>query len=106
MTQSLKLHPDFFGSIRPGELGADIRYGKRDIKVGPLTFEATDGSKKQTVRVCNVYTTPVYMLDKHILDMRGQNDYQEVIDGLIGFYPDMTYQSEVTVILYDVERDD
>jgi hypothetical protein len=98
--QTLKLHPDFFESIRPGQYGCDIRYGDRNIQVGPLEFEATDGSQSTTVTVVDARKTSVAGIYTSELMLRGQNSIWDVIDGLKPFYPDINPDTIVTVILY------
>ncbi len=102
MTQTLKLADDLFPSLQKRRKKATVRAGHRSIVLGPLVFEAVDGSHAdEEVDVHTVTTTTFDQLSNEHAQMDGCSSADELRAALKRFYPDMATGSPVTVIEFD-----
>lgn len=97
--QVLKLADDLFGPIRSAEKLTTIRKGRRDVALGDLRFEgATDESLSEVVNVTSVIFTTLAGVSKAVLESDGFEDHDDALEQMKRFYPDITLNTEVTVI--------
>jgi len=100
--QTLKLADDLFPALRARRKKATVRNGHRDIALGPLVFEATNGGcADEEVEVHTVTTTTFDQLRDEHAKLDGCSSADELRAALRRFYPDLTAGSPVTVIEFD-----
>lgn len=101
-TQTLKLADEFFPEVFRGDKSITIRKGRRDIQLGPLVLEATDGSfPSMTVRVWKVLWKPFVDLTNEEIEADGGKDHESFLLEMQRFYPDMDWRDIVTVIEWE-----
>jgi hypothetical protein len=99
MIQKLKLADKFFPAVWAEEKYITIRKGRRDIHLGPLLLEATDGTYTPfEVEVWKVLWKRFADVDIHDIIADGGTDHESFLKEMQEFYPDMDWQDEVTVI--------
>lgn len=97
--QKLILAEDIYDMLKKGK-ETTIRKGRRDIALGKLLFESIDEKRYRMVNVLMVYyckLSNVFISDVTNDGFKNHNDmwYQ-----MKRFYPDITFDSEVTVIKF------
>ncbi len=97
--QVLKLADDLFGPLRAAEKFCTIRKGRRDVELGDLQFEgAEDVSLKEVVQVTSVTFTTLGGVPEETLEADGFRDHDDALEQMKRFYPDITFDTEVTVV--------
>jgi len=103
--QTLKLAPDLFHGIDIGEKTCTIRKGKRDINLGPLLLEATEGSDTREVFVYEVRIKTLHNLTQDEAYCDGRVTTSQLKEAMKRFYPDITPEDIITVIFFEYEID-
>lgn len=94
--QTLVLADDLMEAARDGHKRVTVRLGKRDIKLGALTFTSAVGTRKPIrttvvrVRVCKQCVMPKWAL--------GGLTHEDELAVLQRFYPNITDSATVTCI--------
>ena len=97
--QKLKLAEDVFDALENGKL-TTIRKGRRNIELGDLLFESVEKERKEVVNVLNVHyckLANVYIGD---LTNDGFKDHHDMWEQMKRFYPDLTFDDEVTTVKF------
>lgn len=89
----LRMAPHLMEGVLSGEKEVTIRYGKREFEE-EITIEGNPARVLETMQ-CKLIDTPL-----HVLDEDGFNTFREVIDGMKQFYPDITPESDVTIVKF------
>jgi hypothetical protein len=90
--------------VRDGHKNVTIRKGRRDVTVGPLLLEATNGTEQPiNVNVLAVDFCTIDTIADWALKGEGLNSSDELLDVLSRFYPDININSEVTCIEFEVK---
>ena len=89
-------------SLQNWEKTVTIRKGRRDIVLGDLLFESVDEGRQEVVDVRKVIYCRLGEVPPSFYKRDGFNDSGEMIEVMREFYPDITSDSEVTII--DFER--
>ena len=100
--QTLKLADDLMPLARDGFKRVTVRNGKRDIVLGPMVFEATDGTEEDVL--VNVLQSQVVLLrhaPQWALDGENLGTSHELWAVLERFYPKVTLDSEITCIEFE-----
>jgi hypothetical protein len=95
----LLLAEDIFDALESGKL-TTIRKGRRDVSLGDLLFESVSGERQEVVNVINVHYCQlgnVYIGD---LQNDGFKDHYDMWEQMRRFYPDITFEDEVTTIKF------
>ncbi len=101
VTQELKLADDLFAGIDDGTKRATIRAGTRDIQPDELLFSGVNNPKRRRlVDVSEVKHILLSELTDELAQMDGAADAQEMAEALTRFYPDITADSPITVVLF------
>ena len=98
--QSLKMANDLMPGILAGTKRITIRKGRRNIVPGPMLIESVDGRTKHTVQVIEVRHKLLKEVTKYEAEDDGFNSLLDMVDGMREFYPDLTANSEVTLVLW------
>jgi hypothetical protein len=100
-SQKLLLADDLMPLVRSRDKRVTVRAGNRDIKLGPLVLESTQGTEGAcVVTVTRVSVSPLRLIPGWAL-AGGQRTVQAVAEEqqiLQRYYPDITLMSEVTAI--------
>lgn len=99
--QTLKLADKFFPVVLGGTKFTTVRTGLRDIKLGPLAFEATEGGHPNiVVNVVKVEFCPLWNVSNWVLRGEGlyAGDWDMLHDVLKEFYPDVNEDTPITAI--------
>jgi hypothetical protein len=96
--QQLALVNDLFAAFEDGGKRCTIRKGRRDIALGPLEFVSPDGTLKQIVNVTRVIYTRADGLEDHELWDDGFDSLPDMLEGMKRYYPDITEDTEITLI--------
>ncbi len=97
--QVLKLADDLFVKLRSGDKVCTIRKGRRDVGLGGLQFEgAQDGSLKERVFITSVTFTTLGSVPTETLESDGFRDHADALEQMKRFYPDIRFDTEVTVV--------
>ena len=100
--QTLKLADDLMECVTDGSKRVTVRAGKRDIATGPLRFEATDGSVNPlVVNVTRVVVRPLWNVPLWAVHGEGLFGWDDLMEALVRFYPDITEDSDVTAIEFE-----
>lgn len=97
--QKLLLAEDVFDGLEKGKR-TTIRQGRRHIELGGLLFESTEVKRHKVVSVISVHycrLANVYIGD---LTNDGFKDHNDMWEQMKRFYPDITFDTEVTVIKF------
>jgi hypothetical protein len=97
--QKLLLAEDVFDALETGKK-TTIRKGRSDIQLGELLFESTETKRQEVVNVLNVHycrLSNVYIGD---LQNDGFKDHHDMWGQMKSFYPDITFDDEVTTIKF------
>lgn len=114
--QQMKMANNFFADIESGQKTATIRKGRRDIKLAPMEFESTDpimsrwagtipdDSEKHYKAVQVDITEVTYKkfgdLTTEDAQIDNYSDVAQLKQVMLGFYPDLTDEDEVTIIRF------
>lgn len=101
MTQELKLADDLFPSLLAGSKTCTIRAGKRDYTAGPLVFSAVNSNQSTVVKVTAVVHKKLGELTDDEAQKDGAATAAEMAQALKRFYPDITAESDITIVTYD-----
>ena len=101
---TLKLADDLFDGMLSGDKRVTIRNGQRNIEVDKhLTIESTNGTYPSvTVLVEMITVLRVKDLSDDFLEADGFEYLEDFIEGMSRFYPNLTEDSVVTVIVFTV----
>ena len=97
--QELLLAEDVFDALEKGKL-TTIRKGRRDVALGDLLFTSIEKKRLEVVNVINVHyckLANVYIGD---LTNDGFKDHYDMWEQMKRFYPDITFDDEVTTIKF------
>ena len=100
MINRLLLAEDVFDALETGKR-TTIRLGRRNIELGDLVFESVETNRTETVNVLNVHfckLANVYIGD---LQNDGFKDHHDMWEQMKRFYPDITFDDEVTTIKFN-----
>ena len=95
--QKLILAEDVFDALKTGKT-CTIRKGRRDIKLGKLLLESLDEKRTETVMVNTVIFTELLMIPFRYLSNDGFKNHDDMCEKMKRFYPDITMETECTVI--------
>lgn len=116
--QQMKMANNFFADIESGNKTATIRKGRRDIQLAPMEFESTDpvGLDSGTIEEGMARTEPLYKIAQVDIteitykkfgnltneDAQIDNyvDVAQLKQVMLGFYPDLSDDDEVTIIRF------
>lgn len=102
--QTLKLADDLMPLVAEGSKTVTVRKGARDIKEGDLLLEATDGTTPSlVVQVKKVVVRPLWNIPLWAVHGEGLLGWDDLMEGLKRFYPDVTEDSEVTSIEFEYQ---
>ncbi len=97
--QVLKLADDLFGPLRSAEKFTTIRKGRRDVALGELCFEGADDVElTEVVTVRSVTFTALGWVPFETLEADGFKDHDDMLEQMKRFYPNITFETEVTVV--------
>jgi endonuclease III len=104
---TMKLVGDLFPSIADGSKRCTIRAHKRDIPLGSLRFEQSDGSPDDTfsdqwavVEIVEVRHKKLGELTDEEARMDGASTAAEMKVALRRFYPDLTDEDDITIAIW------
>lgn len=97
--QSLKLSPKEFKNLRLTKT-ATIRKGRKDIKLGFLQFYNIQSGAVELVNIVSVQYCKLKYVSNEDLLCDGMIDTNHAVMKLVDFYPNITPDSEVTVIIF------
>lgn len=101
MVQELKLADDLFPGLISGDKRVTIRAGDRDIKLGRLVFTSVDGGYDPVpVEVFTVMKCFMWAVTDEVAQVDGADTAEELLEGMKRFYPDLDWDSIVTVVFY------
>ncbi|MDH5367657.1 MAG: hypothetical protein OEW67_11750 [Cyclobacteriaceae bacterium] len=97
--QKLTLYEDVFDALDTGKT-TTIRKGRISISLGELLLQSTALKREETVLVKMVYFCLLkdVMQDDIIND--GFDDHDDMSEKMKRFYPDITLETEVTVVRF------
>ena len=116
--QQMKMANNFFADIESGQKTATIRKGRRDIQLAPMEFESTDpigidsGTaeegkartellfKTAQVNISEVTYKKFGDLTTEDAQIDNYSDVAQLKQVMLGFYPDLTDEDEVTIIRF------
>jgi hypothetical protein len=102
MQKPLYLRQSRMEQLEAGQKVNTIRVGRRDIQLGELTLHETDNDAYQvTVTVHEVKFTTFDRLDESDAVDGGYSDVDSMRDTLRSIYPQVTGESEMTVISFE-----
>lgn len=97
--QKLTLFEDVFDTLATGK-ATTIRKGRINIELGELLFESTKAKRKEIVFVKMVYFCLLGDVLLDDLSNDGFKDQDDMCLKMKRFYPEITLESEVTVIKF------
>lgn len=98
--QSLRIRAEYLSAIRQGKKRATIRKGKLNIQPGPLLFEC--GTDVHFVNVTSVKWRKFKSLTDADAILDGFENLEELKKVLNQIYPDLDYNTYVTLIEFDL----
>lgn len=109
--QKLMLADDLFADVLSGKQSNTVRYGKRDITQGNMILEATEGTQKpikvtvtQVEHVKFANLTLQHLRTQGIKSDNRQQGLNIFLREMKRFYPDVSFESTVTVIVFTNPR--
>lgn len=100
--QTLQLVIDLFPNLIDGNKLCTIRKGYRNIELGPLVFEATENPRlKYHVDVLEVEHMKLGDVTDTLAMADGYTDAKSLKEGMKRFYPDLTDDTDITIIYFD-----
>lgn len=101
--QQLTLFEDVFDALATGKT-TTIRKGRLSIALGDLLFQSTEEIREEVVCVKMVYFCLLkdVLLDDLIND--GFKNQKDMSEQMKRFYPDITLDTEVTVVKFEIVR--
>jgi hypothetical protein len=103
--QSLLLAEHVYDQLETGKR-VTIRKGRRDIFLGPLAFASTNNNRTQIVEVDMVYYCKLKLVLPSDYINDGFNDIDHMFQEMKKFYPDISMDSEVSVVRFKCESDE
>lgn len=103
MVERLILEEDIFDQLDEGKR-VTIRKGRRDIPLGKLIFESKVERRLKIVNVINVHysrLSNVYIGD---LNNDGFKDHFDMWEKMKRFYPDISFDDEVTTVKFSMKE--
>jgi hypothetical protein len=98
---TMKLVSDLWTELMSGAKQCTIRAGRRDVPLGPMRFEETNGTRAACVNVTDVRHKLLRELTDEEARVDGAKDAPEMKNALRQFYPDLTEDSEITLVFWD-----
>jgi hypothetical protein len=98
--QKLLLAEDVFDELEKGKK-TTFRLGRRDIQLGELLFESTETKRQTIVNVQSVHYCKLSNVYVEDLYNDGFKDYNDMWGQMKRFYPNMTFDDEVTTIKFN-----
>jgi len=102
-TQKLMCADGVFKALDYGK-EVTIRKGRRNILLGNLIFENIDTNEQAHVWVNNVMYCRLKDVPLELLEYDGFSDVENALECMKDFYPDMTYETEVTVVKFNLKH--
>lgn len=102
--QKLMLAEDVFDALVDGK-DVTIRKGRRDIQLGELLFESVDEHRKQIVNVKMVVYCNLDFIPEDFVWSDGFDSHEDMEEKMKRFYPDITADTECTVVVFDTENE-
>ncbi len=99
--QSLKLAPKEFRELRLTK-SATIREGRKDVKLGLLEFENTESGAVEVANILSVQYCQLLHVSLEDLAKDNMVNPAHAVMKLIEYYPDITLNSEITVIKFEI----
>ena len=98
--QKLTLLEDVFDALATGK-ATTIRKGRLSIELGDLLFQSAEMNREQVVNVDEVYYS--LLKDVKLEDVINDSfkDHDDMVEQMKRFYPDITLDTEVTVIKFE-----
>ena len=101
-TQKLLMTEGVFDALTDGKR-VTIRKGRRNIQLGDIIFESTEIKRIQKADIIYVMYSLLKNIPIDAIENDGFNSVEEMLDGMKGFYPDITLDSECTIVYFDIE---
>jgi len=98
--QKLTLFEDVFDLLASGK-AATIRKGRILITSSDLLFQSTEEKRELTVSVKEVYYCQLKDVNLEDVLNDGFKNHQDMAEKMKRFYPDITLDTEVTVVKFD-----
>jgi len=98
--QKLTLFEDVFDLLASGK-AATIRKGRILITSSDLLFQSTEEKRELTVSVKEVYYCQLKDVNLEDVLNDGFKNHQDMAEKMERFYPDITLDTEVTVVKFD-----
>lgn len=92
------LAEEVFDNLQYGDKLVTIRKGRRDIILDDLLFECVDGTRKDIVEVRKVIHCRLAEVPEEYYRKDGFESLLDMLEGMRDFYPDISFDSEVTVV--------
>lgn len=101
---TLKLADDLFDGLLSGDKQVTIRLGERLIEENaPLTFESVNGTQPDVkVLVDTVVSLPINEVPHFFYEADGFTSTENMVESMKRFYPNITMDSVVTIVGYEV----
>ncbi len=99
--QKLTLFEDVFDALATGK-ATTIRKGKIQIALGDLLFQSTEQLREKIVSIKEIYCC--LLKDVKLADVLndGFKSHVDMADQMKRFYPEITLDTEVTIVKFDV----
>jgi hypothetical protein len=98
-TQKLILAEDVFDAIEDGKL-CTIRNGRRDIKLDKLVFESLTEKRIANATVHTVMFCALQDIPEGLFMNDGFKSVDDMLRKMKRFYPEITLESECTVVIF------
>jgi hypothetical protein len=99
--QKLMLAEGVMDNLEYGNKLVTIRKGRRDIALGELLFESVEIQREAIVVVTKVIYCRLIEVPTEYYEKDGFESREHMLEGMRTFYPDLTWDSEVTVIEFN-----
>lgn len=104
MTQTLKLSDDLMQLVWEDRKDGTCRLGRRDIQLGELKLEPTDGTKDDLyVNVTSVAYMRMKDVPLSVARGEGYLTVKELFERMQQHYPNIRWTDEVTVISWSLD---
>ena len=98
--QTLALKAKHFPDVQSGQCSVTVREGYRPVRLGPLTF--VEGQSHLQVFVEAVVHTRLGALNDKVANAAGHASATECREALHDLYPNITQESEITVVEFSL----
>ena len=99
--QTLMMAEGVFDRLEEGKM-CTIRNGIRDIKKDLLFLESVEEHRKQLVNVVGVIHCQLQNVPQEYIHNDGFVDKEDMLNQMRNFYPDIQYESIVTVVEFEI----